>query len=101
LHETIGRTLAAKPKLSGKELRYLCKSLGFSQVAFSPKYPKRRFLCGSAKAASPYATARFTQALYLEVVDGGLKLHELVETLAQLDDKQTERLGLKETPAQG
>jgi len=99
LHKAIGRTLARKPRLSGPELRYLRKELGFSQIVLGGllKVSEETVSLWERKGRVPHAAARIVQALYLEVVDGDVKLRELVETLAQLDNKQTERMIFRET----
>jgi len=103
LHDTIGREIANKPSLSGAELRYLRKALGFPQVELA------RVLQVSEEAVSlwerkdrvPYAAGCLVQALYLEITEGGAKLRELVETLAQRESNNAEHLVFNETPDTG
>jgi len=101
LHKAIGRMLANKPRLTGAEFRYLRKELGLSQVRLSVllKASEEAVSLWERKGRVPYTAAQIVQAAYLEMVDGDIKFRELVERMAQMDNKQAERMLFRE--AQG
>lgn len=98
LHKAIGRSLARKPNLSGPEFRYLRKELGLSQarIASLLKVTEDAVSLWERNGRVPQASARVVQAMYLEFVDGDVKLRELVETLSNLDNKTAERMIFRE-----
>jgi DNA-binding transcriptional regulator YiaG len=99
LHQAIGRMIACKTYLTGGEIRFLRKELGLSQQAFAA-------LAGNSvesvslwerRGRVPKHGSRLMQALYLEAVDGNVKLKELLERLADIDRKHLDRIVFEDT----
>lgn len=92
LHREIGRALTKKQNLSGADLRFLRKELGWSQKMLG------RFLGTSEQNISLWERrGRITKAadflarlLYLEHVNGNIKISEEVKELAELDRTEHE-----------
>jgi putative transcriptional regulator len=99
LHEVIGRHIAARGHMTGAEFRFLRKELDLSQTRFA------HWIGASEESVSlwerrgrvPKSACRFMQAIYLEKVDGNVKITALVERLANLDREQSERLVFEDT----
>ncbi|MCI3206532.1 MULTISPECIES: transcriptional regulator [Pandoraea] len=88
----IGRAIAKKPHLTGCEFRFLRKALGLSQNRAGD-------LLGAAvetvslwerRGRIPKGADHMLRAIYLETVDGNVKLKELIEQLIDLDRKNDE-----------
>ena len=99
LHTAIGRTIAEKGYMTGSELRFLRKELDFSQARFA-------MLVGSSEESVslwerrgrvPKSACRIMQALYLEAIDGNVKIRELIERLANMDREAKDRLVFEDT----
>lgn len=101
LHRVIGKSLAEKASLAGSEVRFLRKELGMSQRMLAD------FLGSSEQTVSlwerganvPDSEARLLKVLYVEKVDGNVKVSELLECLIELDHKEQERLVFQDTGA--
>ena len=102
LHQTIGRAIARKGYMTGSDLRFLRKELDLSQTRFGS-------LVGSSEESVslwerrgrvPKSASRLMQAIYLESIDGNVKLKELIERLAELDRAHQDRMVFEDT-AQG
>jgi DNA-binding transcriptional regulator YiaG len=99
LHQVIGRSLVEKPALTGGEVRFLRKELGMSQRMLS------EFLGTTEQTVSlwerganvPDGEARLLKAVYLERIDGNVKVVDLLERLIELDRKDQERLIFQDT----
>lgn len=99
LHRVIGRSLVEKPNLTGAEVRFLRKELGMPQRVLA------QFLGTSEQtlslwergAAVPDGEGRLLKALYLEKLDGNVKIAELLERIIDLDRKEEERLVFQDT----
>lgn len=99
LHAAIGRCLAEKATLTSAELRFLRKEIGMSQRALA------LFLGTTEQTVSlwerganvPDGEARLLKALYLEKIDGNVKIAELLERLTELDSKVQEKLIFQDT----
>lgn len=99
LHQAIGRNIASKGYMTGAEFRFLRKELDFSQGRFGT-------LIGSSEESVslwerrgrvPKSACRLMQALYLETVDGNVRIKELVERLANLDREHQDRMIFEDT----
>lgn len=101
LHQAIGRSLAEKPTLNGAEVRFLRKELGMSQrmLADFLGATEQTISLWERGANVPDGEARLLLALYLERVDGNVRLVELLERLIELDRKEQERLVFEDTAA--
>jgi DNA-binding transcriptional regulator YiaG len=99
LHKAIGRAIACKGYMTGAELRFLRKELDLSQTRFGT------FVGASEESVSlwerrgrvPKSASRLMQALYIETIDGNVKLKELIERLAALDRTQQDRMVFEDT----
>jgi DNA-binding transcriptional regulator YiaG len=101
LHRVIGRSLAEKASLSGLEVRFLRKDLGMSQRMLAD------FLGTSEQTVSLWerganvrnSDARLLRVLYLDKIDGNVKVARFLERLAELDRKEHEKLVFQDTGA--
>jgi DNA-binding transcriptional regulator YiaG len=99
LHQAIGRNIASKGYMTGAEFRFLRKELDFSQGRFGA------LIGASEEAVSlwerrgrvPKSACRLMQALYLETVDGNVRVKELIERLANLDREHQDRVIFEDT----
>ncbi len=99
LHEAIGRRIASKGNMTGAEFRFLRKELDLSQPRFA------NWIGVSVESVSlwerrgriPKSACRFMQAIYLEKVDGNVKVAELIERLADLDRESDDRMVFEDT----
>ncbi|MBP8306368.1 MAG: helix-turn-helix domain-containing protein [Burkholderiaceae bacterium] len=97
LHQVIGRALAHKAHLTGAELRFLRKQLGLSQAALA------HLVGGSEQTVSlwerrgkiPKASDRLIRAVYLEQIDGNVKIQNLLTELQDIDRSRQERIDLR------
>lgn len=89
LHRVIGKSLASKPHLTGTELRFLRKETGLSQAKLAE-------LLGSTEQTvslwergrrMPKAYDRLIRAIYLESVEGNVKVRDMIQRLIGLDHK--------------
>ncbi|ABO57478.1 hypothetical protein Bcep1808_4514 [Burkholderia vietnamiensis G4] len=89
LHRAIGRALARKNHLTGAEFRFLRKELDLSQhrTAEMLGTTEQAVSLWERKGKIPKTADRMFRALYLETVDGNVKLKELIERIANLDRK--------------
>lgn len=89
LHRAIGRTLAQdKPRLTGREFRFLRKELGLSQVALAGMLGNtEQAVAKWEKGARPPAWAdRLLRQVYLEQAGGAQRLTDLLQRLAHADE---------------
>ncbi|MGH8189845.1 MAG: helix-turn-helix domain-containing protein [Rhodanobacteraceae bacterium] len=106
LHRAIGRCLATeKPKLTGREFRFLRKELGLSQAAFAAAVGKDAqtvALWEKGKTRLPVWADRVMRKLYLEAVGGNEKLRDLLDRLTNQDEQQREAKWIfEERPRKG
>jgi DNA-binding transcriptional regulator YiaG len=99
LHIAIGRSLARKSHLTGAEFRFLRKELDLSQgrAAFLLGSTEQVVSLWERKGKIPRTADRMFRALYLEAVDGNVKLKELIERVADLDRTDGEKLIFEDT----
>jgi DNA-binding transcriptional regulator YiaG len=89
----------AGPYMTGAEFRFLRKEVDLSQSRFGS------LIDASEEAVSlwerrgrvPKSACRIMQLLYLETIDGNVKIRELVERLAELDRTEQSRLVFEDT----
>ena len=101
LHQAIGRHIASKGHMTGAEFRFLRKELDFSQTRFGA------LLDVSEEAVSlwerrwriPKSACRWMQALYLESVNGNVRVKDLIEQLANLDREQHDKMVFEDSEA--
>lgn len=99
LHEAIGRNIARKGYMTGGELRFLRKELDLSQSRFG------KLIGASEESVSlwerrgrvPKSACRIMQAIYLEKIDGNVKIKKLIEDLAELDRHHQEKVIFTDT----
>ncbi len=94
LHELIGLTLAHKPKLTGAELRFLRKELGLSQAALGSLVgtSEQNVSLWERRGHMPRASDRLVRLIYLEKIDGNVKIMELIERLNSQDQDGKQKL---------
>lgn len=99
LHQAIGRHIASKGYLTGKEFRFLRKELDLSQNRFANWIGLTEDMVSKWERLGrvPKSASRFMQAIYLEKIDGNVKIAEMVERLANLDRQQEDRLVFEDT----
>lgn len=101
LHQVIGRNIAAKGYMTGKEFRFLRKELDLSQNRFANWIGLTEDMVSKWERLGrvPKMAARFMQSIYLEMVDGNVKITEMVERLASLDREAESRMVFEDTDA--
>jgi len=101
LHRAIGRSLARKPYLTGTELRFLRKEMGLSQKRLADMLgsSEQTVSLWERRGRMPVGYDRLVRALYLEFVDGNVKLQEMVERLIDMDKRDEERAVFEDTEA--
>jgi len=99
LHQAIGRHIAAKGYMTGKEFRFLRKELDLSQNRFANWIGLSEDMVSKWERLGrvPKSACRFIQAIYLEKIDGNVKITEMVERLANLDREQESKLVFEDT----
>ena len=99
LHAAIGRSLSAKGYLSDKEFRFLRKELGLSQNRFAGWIGLIEDMVSKWERLGrmPKMAAWFMQSIYLEKLDGNVKITEMVERLASLDRENHSKVVFEDT----
>lgn len=88
LHRAIGRTLAHKSRrLAPSEFRFLRKELGLSQRALAALLggTEQNISLWERRGRVPALADRFIRILYIEHLNGDVKVRAAVEALAELD----------------
>lgn len=101
LHLAIGRNIAARGYMTGKEFRFLRKELDLSQNRLASWIGMTEDMVSKWERLGrvPKMAARFIQSIYLEKVDGNVKIAEMVERLANLDREAESRMVFEDTEA--
>ncbi|WP_459614957.1 helix-turn-helix domain-containing protein [Bordetella sp. 2513F-2] len=99
LHRVIGRSLACKPRLTGLELRFLRKELGLSQRRLAEMLgtTEQTVSLWERRGRMPTGLDRLFRALYLEHLDGNVKIQAMIDRLIELDRQEDERLVFEDT----
>ncbi len=99
LHEAIGRALANKPYLTGAELRFLRKEIGLSQKRLADLLgtTEQTVSLWERRGRIPKGYDRLVRLLFLEKLDGNIKIQEIINRLIELDNHQTEKLVFSDT----
>lgn len=99
LHEAIGRHIASKGYMTGAEFRFLRKELDLSQTRFGAwiGMSEESVSLWERRGRVPKSACRFMQAIYMEKVDGNVRITEMVERLANLDREQDGPLVFEDT----
>lgn len=99
LHEVIGRSIAAKSSLSAAEVRFLRKELGLSQKRLADLLgsTEQTVSLWERRGRMPKGYDRLIRLLYLEKLDGNVKIQEIINRLIELDFRQGEKLILSDT----
>ena len=87
--------------MTGGEFRFLRKELDLSQTRIAGwiGVSEESVSLWERRGRVPKSACRFVQAIYLERLDGNVRITEMVERLANLDREQEERLVFEDTPA--
>lgn len=99
LHEVIGRAVAAKSNLNASEIRFLRKELGLSQKRMADLLgsTEQTVSLWERRGRIPKGYDRLIRLLYLEKIDGNVKVQEIINRLIELDSHQSEKLILSDT----
>ncbi len=99
LHELIGRSIAAKSNLNAREIRFLRKELGLSQKRLEDLLgsTEQTVSLWERRGRMPKGYDRLVRLLYLEKIDGNVKVQEIINRLIELDFRQSEKLVFSDT----
>ncbi len=99
LHRAIGRAIASKGYMTGADFRFLRKELDLSQTRFGSLIgvSEESVSLWERRGRVPKSASRIMQAIYLEMLDGNVKIKELVERLAGLDRVPQARMVFEDT----
>lgn len=99
LHLAIGRALARKSHLTGAEFRFLRKELGLSQHRLADLIgtSEQTVALWEKRGKIPKTADRMLGALYVETIEGNVKLWEMIERAADLDRKADEKMVFQDT----
>lgn len=99
LHELIGRSIAAKSNLNATEIRFLRKELGLSQKRLADLLgsTEQTVSLWERRGRMPKGYDRLVRLLYLEKIDGNVKVQEIINRLIELDFRQREKLVFSDT----
>ena len=97
LHRAIGRTIAQRPRLTGAELRFLRKEMELSQRGLAALLGVSEQIVSlwERKGKIPRGTARLVKLIYLERLDGNVKIVQMIEGLIEQDEDGQEELRFK------
>jgi DNA-binding transcriptional regulator YiaG len=101
LHIAIGKHIARKSHITGAEFRFLRKELDLSQTRFGSllDVSEEAVSLWERRGRIPKSACRWMQALYLESVNGNVRVKDLIEQLANLDREQQDKIVFEETEA--
>lgn len=99
LHELIGRSIAAKSNLNATEIRFLRKEIGLSQKRLADLLgsTEQTVSLWERRGRMPKGYDRLVRLLYLEKIDGNVKVQETINRLIELDFRQSEKLVFSDT----
>jgi len=99
LHRAIGRSLASKPHLTGTELRYLRKEMGLSQKRLADLIgtSEQTVSLWERRGRMPKGYDRLVKLLYVEFLDGNVKVQAWIERLIELDLHHQDRVVFQTT----
>ena len=99
LHSSIGRALVMRPHLTGADLRFLRKALGLSQTRLGELVgaSEESVSLWERRGTMPKSADRLVRAIYLEKLDGPVRIAEMIERLLALDSPAEEELVLEHT----
>ncbi|TAL96593.1 MAG: helix-turn-helix domain-containing protein [Paraburkholderia sp.] len=99
LHKVIGRSLAQKGRLTGTEFRFLRKELDLSQHRLADLIgtTEQTVALWEKRGKIPKTADRMLRAIYLETIDGNVKLKEMIEQTADLDRREGEKMVFHDT----
>lgn len=102
LHEVIGRSIACRPRLTGAELRFLRKELGMSQRTLADMLGTSEQVVSlwERRGRIPKWGARLVKLIFVEKVDGNVKIQAMIAKLSEQDNKHCDE-PLKFTSAGG
>jgi DNA-binding transcriptional regulator YiaG len=101
LHQAIGRHIASKGHMTGAEFRFLRKELDFSQTRFGAllDVSEEAVSLWERRGRIPKSACRWMPALYLESVNGNVRVKDLIEQLANLDREQHDKMVFEDSEA--
>lgn len=102
LHKMIGKHLARKTRLTGTELRFLRKEMGLSQKRLGDLVgaTEQTVSLWERGRRIPVGYDRLVRVIYLESLDGNVKVQEMIDRLIELDREEgEERMVFEDTDA--
>lgn len=99
LHRAIGRTLAHQSYLRATEFRFLRKELDLSQAGVAELLgtSEQTVALWERHGKIPKTADRMFRAIYIEAIDGNVRLKELVERVAERERADDERFVFQDT----
>ena len=99
LHRAIGRALSRKSHLTGAEFRSLRKELDLSQHRLADLLgtSEQTVALWEKRGKIPKTADRMFRAIYVETIEGNVKLKEMIERVADLDRKADEKMVFQDT----
>lgn len=96
LHKLIGTLISQRPKLTGKELRFLRKEMELSQRALGEVLgtSEQNISLWERRGNVPKVSDRLIKLIYLEHINpkGNIKIRELIDRLNEEDARAEDRL---------
>ncbi|HZQ61640.1 MAG TPA: transcriptional regulator [Casimicrobiaceae bacterium] len=88
LHRLIGREIARRPRLTGAELRFLRKELDLSQRGLAGLLgtSEQNVSLWERRGKVPRGSARLLKILYLERLEGNVKVREIIDNFVEQDE---------------
>ena len=98
LHRAIGHGIALRARLTGAELRFLRKEMLLSQAALAQMLgcTEQNVSLWERRGRMPRTAERMVCLLYLEHVDGNVKIRELIDNVKDVDEQPQTKLILEE-----
>ena len=99
LHQAIGREIAGNGYMTGAELRFLRKELDLSQTRYGALVgaSEESVSLWERRGRVPKSASVLMQAIYIETVDGNVRIKDMVERLANLDRSHRDKVVFEDT----
>lgn len=99
LHDAIGLSICQKSHITGAEFRFLRKELDLSQSALGKNMgiTDQAIAKWEKTGKVPKTADRFIRLIYLEKLQGNVKITELLNKISELDRKEYDKMLIEET----